>query len=68
MSQNDFCNLPCLNTFINQCNKFTRAFIEVAVRKIRGSCPEVFLRKGVLKICSKFTEEHPCQRAISIKL
>ena len=22
--------------------------------------PEVFLGKGVLKICSKFTEEHPC--------
>ena len=26
------------------------------------------LRKGVLKICSKFTGEHPCQSAISIKL
>ena len=26
-----------------------------------GSCPtEVFLRKGVLKICSKFTGEHAC--------
>ena len=22
--------------------------------------PEVFLGKGVLKICSKFAEEHPC--------
>ena len=28
----------------------------------------MFLRKGVLKICSKFTEEHPHQNAISIKL
>ena len=28
---------------------------------IRSSRPEVFLRKGVLKICSKFTGEHPCQ-------
>ena len=28
----------------------------------------MFLGKGVLKICSKFTREHPCQRAISIKL
>ena len=28
----------------------------------------MFLRKGVLKICSKFTGEHPCQSAISIKL
>ena len=27
----------------------------------RSSYPEVFLRKGVLKICSKLTGEHPCQ-------
>ena len=30
--------------------------------------PEVFLAKGILKICSKFTGAHPCRRAISIKL
>ena len=34
----------------------------------RSSPPEVFLGKGVLKICSKFTGEHPCRSAISIKL
>ena len=34
----------------------------------RSSHPEVFLRNGVLKICNKFTGEHPCQSAISIKL
>ena len=28
----------------------------------------MFLRKGVLKICSKFTGEHPCRSVISIKL
>ena len=28
----------------------------------------MFLRKGALKKCSKFTEEHPYQSAISIKL
>ena len=28
----------------------------------------MFLGKAVLKICSKFTGEHPCQSAISIKL
>ena len=28
------------------------------VQKIRSRPPEVFLRKGVLKICSKFTGEH----------
>ena len=35
---------------------------------LRRSHPEVFLGKGVLNICSKFTGEHPCQSAISIKL
>ena len=34
----------------------------------RSSHPELFLGKGVLKICSKFTGEHPCRNAISIKL
>ena len=35
---------------------------------LRSSCPEVFLRNGILKIGSKFTGEHPCRSAISIKL
>ena len=34
----------------------------------RNSHPEVFLGKGVLKICSKFTREHPCRSVMSIKL
>ena len=34
----------------------------------RSSLPEVFLIKGVLKICSKFTGEHPYRSVISIKL
>ena len=34
----------------------------------RTSHPEVFLRKGVLKICSKSTGKHPCWSVISIKL
>ena len=34
----------------------------------RSSHPELFLGKGVLKICSKFKGEHPCRSAISIKL
>ena len=33
----------------------------------RSSRPEVFLKKGVLKICSKFIGEHPCRSVISIK-
>ena len=41
-----------------------KSFIKtvVAIKKYRSSRPGVFLRKGVLKICSKFTGEHPCQR------
>ena len=31
----------------------------------RRSRSEVFLVKGVLKICSKFTGEHPCRSVIS---
>ena len=34
----------------------------------RSSCPEVFLKKGVQIICSKFIGEHPCRSVISIKL
>ena len=34
----------------------------------RSSRPEMFLRKDVLKIYSKFTGEHPCRNAISINL
>ena len=36
--------------------------------KVRNSHPNVFLRKGVLKIYIKFTGEHPCRIVISIKL
>ena len=35
---------------------------------IRSSHPEVFLRNGFLKICSKFTGQHPCRSVISLKL
>ena len=36
--------------------------------KYRSSHPEVFLEKVVLKICSKFTGEHPRWSVTSIKL
>ena len=49
----------CLETF-----RFPGLFVAWC----RSSHPEVFLRKRVLKICSKFTAEHPCWNAISIKL
>ena len=37
-------------------------------KMFRGCSPEVFVGKGVLKIWSKFTGEHPCRSVISIKL
>ena len=37
-------------------------------RKFRSSRPEVFLRKGALKTCNKFTGEHSCRNVISINL
>ena len=38
------------------------------VSTIRSCRPEVFLRKGVPKICSKLRGEHPSRTVISIKL
>ena len=35
---------------------------------VRSNTPEVFLRKGVLKICCKFKGKQPCRSVISIKL
>ena len=40
----------------------------VACSSYRSSHPDVFIRKVVLKICCKFTGEHPCRSVISIKL
>ena len=41
---------------------------QVYFYRFRSSHLEVFLEKVVLKICRKFTGEHPCRSAISIKL
>ena len=47
----------------------TSTWIPVAIStSYRSSRPDVFLRKGVLRICSKFTGEHPCRSVVSIKL
>ena len=35
-------------------------------REDRSSRPDVFLGKGILNKCSKFTGHHPCRSAISI--
>ena len=59
--------LPTLKMFLS-----VEITLEATTRTISqnlGSCPtEVFLRKGVLKICSKFTGEHACCFATLLKL
>ena len=42
--------------------------ILIMISTYRINHPEMFLGKGVLKICSKFTGENLCRSAISIKL
>ena len=39
-------------------------FLNCDAENIKSSHPEVFLREGVLKKCSKFTGDHPCWSAI----
>ena len=46
----------------------TSGAIVMHVYCFRSSFPEVFLWKGILKMCNKFTTEHLCQSVISIKL
>ena len=46
-------------------NKNKKVFVSL---NYRSSNPEVFLGKGILIICSKFTGEHPWRSVISIKL
>ena len=47
---------------VRPCQTF---LMKLLCRKYRSSHPEVFLVKGVLKIFSKFTGEHPCRSVIS---
>ena len=42
-------------------------WLPLLLQMFRSSHSEVFLVKGVPKICSKFTEEHPCRSLILIK-
>ena len=43
------------------------AMLDYSNSKDRSTAPDVFLEKGVMKIYSKFTGEHPCQSVISNK-
>ena len=57
------------NTRCCKCQKFMKSGLSfLKLIMIRSSHPEVFLEKGVLQMCSKFTGEEPCQSVISIKL
>ena len=47
---------------------FSISVLKVSLTSYRSSRPEVYLGKGVLQICSKFTGKHPCRSVISIKL
>ena len=51
---------------VSSCNP--SVYYNWSIWTYRSSHPEVFLRKGVLKICSKFTGEQPSRSVISIKL
>ena len=61
---------------INLIRKELRCFVflcltvnVIVIMTFRSSYPpEMFVEKGVLKICSKFKGEHPCLSLISIKL
>ena len=55
-----FCN--CWNKSCNVTAAFCWAeknWNAISFKTFKSSRPEVFLRKGVLKICSKFSGEHP---------
>ena len=49
-------------------SKDAEFFVKFLFSSSRSNPPEVFLGTGVMKICSKFTGEHPCGSAISITL
>ena len=50
-----------LGNLLEHCPKIKESKLQSSTREV------VFLGKGVLKICCKFTGEHPCRSAISIK-
>ena len=51
-----------------RCTQIKYLLFRVINGDSRSSYPEVFLEKGALIFCSKFTGEHLCRSVISIKL
>ena len=42
-----------------------QTFVEISLVNFKNNPSiEVFLKKGILKICSKFTGEHPCAEVL----
>ena len=57
------------SNFLWTATLWKKLFLQSSIQLfIRSSHLEMFLRKGVLITCTKFTGEHPCQSVISIKL
>ena len=54
-----------LNSYLVRANLYPA---ERTVGSFRSSYSEVFLGKGAVKTCSKFTGEHPCRSVTSIKV
>ena len=52
--------VECKDSF-NECTLLLLVIAAARNHPFRSSRPEMFLRKGVLKICSKFPGEHPCR-------
>ena len=65
-----FCYIECKFIGVKSKGSSLRSLSRVLLMAVMGrnSRPEVFLGKGVLEICSKFTGEYPCRSVITIKL
>ena len=64
----DFLTFLLLIWLIFKLQIYFLTLLKLMLTGSRSSRPEVFLGKGVLKICSKFTGEHPYKIVISRKL
>ena len=60
--------ISCIHSCIIYCVSAILASTADWLSLTRSSRPKVFLGKGVLKIYSNFTGEHPCRSVISINL
>ena len=78
----NICKLLCISLWsqwsITSVSSYTSSFVHLSsffyldlslsLLSLRSTHPEVYLGKGVLKICSEFTGEDLCRSVIAIKL